>query len=124
MKLDNNQKGLLAEKHFEFYAASQGIPTVQAHSAFLHYDLAARFTKRGGWKKVQVKFCGYKRESATTPSVDLRRNNETYSLKEVDYIYCYCPESERAWLIPLKNLKGRCEIIPSSAEFNKFEVTL
>lgn len=123
MKLNNNQKGLLAEKHFEFYAASKGIPAVPAHSAFLHYDLAARFTKKRGWEKVQVKFCGHKRASSATPSVDLRRNNEVYSSKDVDYIYCYCPESRRAWLIPMKKLRGRLEIIPSSPEFDEFKVT-
>jgi len=122
MRLGCNQKGLIAEKYLEYYAALKGYPCVDAHDTYLAYDKAVRF-KRKEWSKVQVKYCGIKRKSAKNPSVDLRKGtNKFYTSSEVDFIFTHDPKTCRSWLIPFKKLRGKSEVVPSSREFREFEV--
>lgn len=122
-KIDCNQKGRIAEKHLEFIAALKGWDCIQAPKDQLHYDTALLRTKKEGWQKVQVKFCGPKRTRAIKSSTDIRRTkNRAYKKGQCDYIYTYDMIEDRAWLIPFSRVARRTEIIPSDPCFNKYEV--
>lgn len=122
--MDSNQKGDLAEACFRFVAANHGWQVCKPESVSLAYDFAVRRSEKEGWKRVQVKYTGVKREDQD-PSVELRRNNaKAYKEGDYDFLFCYEPSNKKCWMIPWENIKGKTELTPGVEKYDDYQISL
>ena len=100
------QKGEVAEAFVTYFLKKHGFNVLIPWGEDTRYDLVIE--KNGVFKRVQVKYITPKNGVLEIP---IRSSNNHsiihYSEKDIDIIAAYSPESQKVYLIPLKNIRNR-----------------
>jgi hypothetical protein len=102
-----NQMGAIAEAAIAWEATKLGIPVLRPMFIDCRYDLV--FELPTGLLKVQCKWAPMRKNVVLVTARTCRRvaggyERSTYTPEEIDAVGAYCPEIERCYLIPVRDI--------------------
>ena len=111
---DPNRKGNVAELKIAAEAARLGIPVLRPMTEHERYDLV--FEAQGSFHRIQCKHAARQGDVVCVRLESNRRGPEGfirrgYTAAEVDAIAAYCPELDRCYLIPIREVDGRKQMM-------------